>query len=99
MLVFSYTSQNLHIEEFIKGSTQKGYNRTTFGKFLSEGVWNIDFAWKSIRKFVVHKIYECSSGKKGLPYSIERYKKGYRLIDALKTNRISYPKGINIQIK
>jgi hypothetical protein len=65
-----------HIEEFIKGSTQKGYkgtvtdivllsiancHRTTFGKFLSEGVWNINFAWKGIRKFVVRTIYECSS--------------------------------------
>lgn len=65
-----------HIEEFIKGSTQKGYkgtitdivllslancHRTTFGKFLSQGVWNINFAWKGIRKFVVSTIYQCSS--------------------------------------
>ena len=64
-----------HVEEFIKGSTQKGYkgtitdivllslsncHRTTFGKFLSEGVWNINLAWKGIRKFVVRKIYELS---------------------------------------
>ncbi|MBP2032680.1 hypothetical protein J2Z42_001354 [Clostridium algifaecis] len=134
-----------HIEQFIKGSIQKGYkgtvtdivllslancHRTTFGKFLSQGVWNITFAWRAIRKFVVRTIYECSSsslpifaiyddtisektkpqskainpiaeasfhhshlkgkqvyghqllatmlscGKKVLPYSIERYKKG-----------------------
>jgi len=134
-----------HIEQFIKGSTQKGYkgtvtdiillsfadcHRTTFGKFLSQGVWNITLAWKGIRKFVVRTVYECSScklpifaiyddtiaektkpsskaesaiqetgfhhshlkgkqvwghqllttmlscGKKILPYSIERYKKG-----------------------
>ena len=200
-----------HIEQFIKGSTQKGYkgtitdivllslahcHRTTFGKFLSEGVWNINFAWKGIRKFVVSTIIEnsafdnpifaiyddtiaektkpsskaentiqeagfhhshlkhknvwghqllttmLSNGKKILPYSIERYKKGekskiemvceivaelpspkgrayglcdswftnkdvinahfkkgYHLIGALKTNRIIYPKGINIQVK
>jgi len=65
-----------HIEQFIKGSTQKGYkgtvtdiallsiancHRTTFGKFLSEGVWSITLAWKGIRKFVVRTIYECSS--------------------------------------
>ena len=48
-----------HIEQFIKGSTQKGYkgtvtdvvllsladcHRTTFGKFLSQGKWNTDYA-------------------------------------------------------
>ena len=48
-----------HIEQFIKGSTQKGYkgtiidivllslancHRTTFGKFLSEGSLNITLA-------------------------------------------------------
>ncbi|AND84731.1 hypothetical protein GTH52_05195 [Clostridium tyrobutyricum] len=135
-----------HIEEFIKGSTQKGYrgkitdivllnltscHRTTFGKFLSEGVWNTNYAWKALRKFVINIIYRCSRisnlpifaiyddtisektkpqlkarnpiqeasfhyshlkgkqvyghqllaamlscGKKVLPYSIERYKKG-----------------------
>jgi len=134
-----------HIEEFIKGSIQKGYkgtvsdivilslancHRTTFGKFLSQGVWNINLAWKGIRKFVIRTVYTCSSsnlpifaiyddtiaektkpssqakstiqetgfhqshlkgkqvwghqllttmlscGKKVLPYSIERYKKG-----------------------
>jgi hypothetical protein len=136
-----------HVEQFIKGFTQKGYkgtvtdivllslancHRTTFGKFLSEGVWNINLAWKGIRKFVIRTIYECSSsnlpifaiyddtiaektkpsskaksaiqktgfhqshlkgkkvwghqlfttmlscGKKILPYSIERYKKGHK---------------------
>lgn len=135
-----------HIEEFIKGSTQKGYrgkitdivllslascHRTTFGKFLSQGVWNTNYAWKALRKFVINIIYRCSRtsnlpifaiyddtisektkpqlkardpiqeasfhyshlkgkqvyghqllatilscGKKVLPYSIERYKKG-----------------------
>ena len=200
-----------HIEQFIKGSIQKGYkgtvtdivllsladcHRTTFGKFLSEGKWNIDYAWKGIKKFVVKRIFENSSddnpifaiyddtisektkpsskaentiqeasfhhshlkgkqvyghqlltamlsdGKKVLPYSIERYEKGkkskiqmvceivakipspkgkayglcdswftnkdvinahsqkgYHLIGALKTNRVIYPKGINIQVK
>lgn len=62
-----------HVEQFIKGAIQKGYqgtitdivllsfancHRTTFGKFLSEGVWNVEYAWKGIRKFVVSKIYE-----------------------------------------
>lgn len=135
-----------HIEEFIKGSTQKGYrgkitdivmsslvncHRTTFGKFLSQGVWNTNYEWKAIRKFIINIIYKCSGtsncpifaiyddtisektrpqskagnpiqetgfhyshlkgkqvyghqllaailscGKKVLPYSIERYKKG-----------------------
>lgn len=69
-----------HIEQFIKGSTQKGYkgtvtdivnlslancHRTTFGKFLSEGVWNINLAWKGIKKIVVKIIFEYSSS--GLP--------------------------------
>lgn len=200
-----------HIEQFIKGSVQKGYNgtitdivllsfadchRTTFGKFLSQSVWNIDYAWKAIKKFVVKTIIEnttddtpifaiyddtisektkpsskaeniiqeagyhkshlkkkqvyghqlfttmLSTGAKVLPYSVERYrkgekskiqmlceiiselplpqgkayglcdswftnkevinahfKKGYHLIGALKTNRIIYPKGVNIQVK
>lgn len=200
-----------HIEQFIKGSVQKGYNgtitdivllsfanchRTTFGKFLSQGVWDINYAWKAIKKFVIRKIIEntsidnpifaiyddtisektkpsskaentiqeasyhkshlkkkqvyghqlfttmLSTDAKVLPYSIERYrkgekskiemlceivselplpkgkayglcdswftnkevinahfKKGYHLIGALKTNRIIYPKGVNIQIK
>ena len=67
-----------HIEQFIKASTQKGYkgtvtdiillslancHRTTFGKFLSEGVWNINLAWKGIKKFVVRTVYECSSSE------------------------------------
>ena len=62
-----------HIEQFIKGSVQKGYNgtitdivllsfadchRTTFGKFLSQSVWNIDYAWKAIKKIVVKTIIE-----------------------------------------
>jgi len=200
-----------HIEQFIKGSIQKGYkgtvtdivllsladcHRTTFGKFLSEGKWNTNYAWKGIKKFVVRRIIETSSvntpifaiyddtisektkpsskaentiqearfhqsqlkkkqvyghqllttmlsdGNKVFPYSIERYrkgekskiqmvcetvtelplpkgkayglcdswftnkdvinahlKKGYHLIGALKTNRIIYPKGVNIQVK
>ena len=65
-----------HFEQFIKGSIQKGYkgtitdivmlsladcHRTTFGKFLSEGRWNTNYAWKGIRKFVVKKIFENSS--------------------------------------
>ncbi len=100
-------------------------------KFLSEGVWNTNYAWKALRKFVINIIYRCSRisnlpifaiyddtisektkpqlkarnpiqeasfhyshlkgkqvyghqllaamlscGKKVLPYSIERYKKG-----------------------
>ena len=200
-----------HIEQFIKGSIQKGYkgtvtdivllsladcHRTTFGKFLSEGKLNTNYAWKGIKKFVVRRIIETSSvntpifaiyddtisektkpsskaentiqeasfhqshlkkkqvyghqllttmlsdGNKVFPYSIERYrkgekskiqmvcetvtelplpkgkayglcdswftnkdvinahlKKGYHLIGALKTNRIIYPKGVNIQVK
>ena len=36
-------------------------HRTTFGKFLSEGKWNINYAWKSIKKFVVRTIIENAS--------------------------------------
>lgn len=65
-----------HIEQFIKGSIQKGYkgtvidivllsladcHRTTFGKFLSEGKWNTNYAWKGIKKFVVKRIIENSA--------------------------------------
>lgn len=155
-----------HVEQFIKGSIQKGYNgtvtdivslsladchRTTFGKFLSQGVWDITLAWKGIRNFVIRSIYEYSStsdlpifaiyddtisektkpsskaentieeaqfhhshlkgkqvwghqllttmlscGKKVLPYSIERYKKGEKskiqmVCDIVKT--LPSPKG------
>lgn len=65
-----------HIEEFIKGSTQKGYkgtvtdivllsvancHRTTYSKFLSEGKWNTEYAEKSMKKFVIRNIYDYSS--------------------------------------
>lgn len=64
-----------HIMEFISASVQKGYNgtvkdivtlslanchRTTFGKFLSQGVWNIEYAWRAIRREVVGVIYRYS---------------------------------------
>jgi hypothetical protein len=67
-----------HIEQFIKGSIQKGYkgtvtdivllgladcHRTTFGKFLSEGAWNINYAWKGIKKFVIREIIESSTSE------------------------------------
>lgn len=35
-----------------------GCHRTTCGKFFDQGIWNIKFAWKGIRKFVIRKIYE-----------------------------------------
>lgn len=65
-----------HIEQFVKGSIQKGYkgtvtdiallsradcHRTTFCKFLSEVSWNINYEWKGIKKFVVSTIIESSS--------------------------------------
>jgi Transposase DDE domain len=154
-----------HIEQFIKGATQKGYkgtvtdivllslaecHRTTFGKFLSQGIWNINYAWKNIRRFVVSTIIEfsstdtpifaiyddtiaektkpsskaqntiqetsfhhshlkhkkvwghqllttmLSSGKKVLPYSIERYKKGEKskieMVCEI-VNKLPLPKG------
>ena len=37
--------------------------RTTFGKFLSEGSWNINYAWKGIKKFVISEIVEKSSSE------------------------------------
>jgi hypothetical protein len=56
--------------DFIKGSVQKGYkgtvtdivqlslancHRTTFGKFLSQGAWKVEYAWDAIREAVVAK--------------------------------------------
>jgi hypothetical protein len=56
-----------HMVDFIKGSVQKGYkgtitdivqlslancHRTTFGKFLSQGVWKAEYAWDAIREAV-----------------------------------------------
>jgi hypothetical protein len=56
-----------HMVNFIKGSVQKGYkgtvtdivqlsiancHRTTFGKFLSQGVWEAEYAWDAIREAV-----------------------------------------------
>jgi hypothetical protein len=64
-----------HIVEFIIAATQKGYSgtvtdivnlslanchRTTFGKFLSQGVWNIEYAWRAIRREVIRIIFELS---------------------------------------
>lgn len=61
-----------HIEEFINASVCKGYNgtvsdivqlslsdthRTTYGKFLSEGVWKEEYARKSLKKFQLDLIY------------------------------------------
>jgi len=67
-----------HIEEFIKGAVCKGYkgtvkdivdlslancHRTTYGKFLSEGVWKEELAWKSLRKYQIDLIYNNPSTK------------------------------------
>lgn len=64
-----------HIVEFITAAIQKGYSgtvsdivllsftnchRTTFGKFLSQGVWNIEYAWKAIRREVIRIMYKYS---------------------------------------
>jgi hypothetical protein len=35
-------------------------HRTTFGKFLSQGVWNIEYAWRAIRREVIRVIYHYS---------------------------------------
>ncbi|MDI3311900.1 MAG: IS701 family transposase [Thermoanaerobacterium sp.] len=68
-----------HIVEFIIAATQKGYSgtvtdivnlsfanchRTTFGKFLSQGVWNIEYAWRAIRREVIRIIFELSQTRK-----------------------------------
>ena len=57
-----------HMVNFIKAAVQKGYkgtvtdivqlslancHRTTYGKFLSQGVWNVDYAWCAIREAVI----------------------------------------------
>ena len=62
-----------HIEEFIRGAVQAGYrgkiidivllgctvcHRTTYGKFLSQGVWNEEYVWQSIRKQVLSRIQQ-----------------------------------------
>lgn len=65
-----------HIETFIKSSVQKGYkgtitdivylsfancHRTTYGKFLSQGLFNTNYAWKCIRMFVIKLIIASDS--------------------------------------
>lgn len=60
-----------HIEEFIRGAVQAGYrgkiidivvlgctlcHRTTYGKFLSQGVWKEDYVWRAIRKQVLSRV-------------------------------------------
>ncbi len=57
-----------HIANFITGASQKGYrgkvtdivdlgfascHRTTFGHFLSKGVWNESFLWKTMKSLVL----------------------------------------------
>ena len=74
-----------HMINFIKGSVQKGYkgtitdivqlslaqcHRTTFGKFLSQGVWSDQYAWKSIRKTVFTFIKKASYQTKAPVFSI-----------------------------
>ena len=68
-----------HIQEFVQGSTQKGYkgtvtdivklsyalcHRTSFGKFLSKGSWNEEYAWKAIQKETLRNVYEHSKRTK-----------------------------------
>ena len=60
-----------HITDFISGATQKGYHgkvtdlvelsyaschRTTFGHFLSKGVWDESYLWKTIKNQVLRTI-------------------------------------------
>jgi hypothetical protein len=64
-----------HMIDFIKGSVQKGYkgtitdivqlslancHRTTFGKFLSQGVWQDEYAWSAIREAVLSFVQKVS---------------------------------------
>jgi len=64
-----------HIANFIIAATQKGYNgtvidivsssyelchRTTYGKFLSKGVWDEQYAWKAIKQEAIRRIYQYS---------------------------------------
>jgi hypothetical protein len=61
----------MHIVNFIKASTQKGYagtvtdvvnmslancHRTTFGKVLSEGKWDVEKGWKALRSKVIKDV-------------------------------------------
>ena len=70
-----------HIEEFIIGAVQFGYrgkvmdlvtlshavcHRTTYGKFLSQGAWNEEYVWRSIRKQSVQLVYQ-EARKHGVP--------------------------------
>ena len=65
-----------HIEEFIDGTVQAGYrgkvtdivnlsyaacHRTTYGKFLKNGVWNQEYIWRAIRKLSVNTIYKTAN--------------------------------------
>ena len=62
-----------HIEEFIIAAVQAGYrgkvvdiaalsytlcHRTTYGKFLSNGVWKQEYAWRAIRKEAITRVYQ-----------------------------------------
>ena len=84
-----------HIEQFIKGSTRKGYkgpvtdivhlslancHRTTFGKFLSEGVWNINLAWKGVRKFALGTIYGCAKSNVSMETIFKAMKVAYGVV-------------------
>lgn len=65
-----------HIEEFIDGAIQVGYrgkvtdivnlsyaacHRTTYGKFLKNGVWEQEYIWRAIRKLSINTIYKTAN--------------------------------------
>jgi hypothetical protein len=62
-----------HIEEFIYAAIQIGFrgklvdivalsyalcHRTTYGKFLSQGVWNEQFIWRVLQKRAIYTVYK-----------------------------------------
>jgi hypothetical protein len=64
-----------HIEEFINGAVQAGYrgkviqivtlshalcHRSTYERFLSQGVWTQDYVWRAIRKTAIDTVYTMS---------------------------------------
>lgn len=74
-----------HIADFIAGASQKGYHgkvadivdlgfaschRTTFGHFLSKGVWDESYLWKVIKEMVLSAIIKTSKKTLSLIFAI-----------------------------
>lgn len=78
-----------HIANFIIGASQKGYHgkitdivdlgfvschRTTFGHFLSKGVWDESFLWKIMKNLVLTAVKKAASFAQGLCFTRKEVK-------------------------